>query len=163
MSMKNRKNGAVLARAAVLGLGAASAYVLAQGAAQPTPAERAIEYRQALFKVVAGNFAPLAQSAQGKIELSAPVARQYAARLAAIADFTREAFPEISREGRTRAKPAIWNERPEFEKRLDDLNTQARALAAVSARADAKPEEFKAAVGAVGNACKNCHDQYREK
>jgi len=29
--------------------------------------------------------------------------------------------------------------------------------------AAAKPEEFKAAVAAVGNACKACHDRYREK
>ncbi len=35
--------------------------------------------------------------------------------------------------------------------------------AAVTARADARPEEFKAAVGAVGNACKSCHDRFREK
>jgi cytochrome c556 len=161
--MKNHKNAAMLARATAVALGAASAYVLAQGAAQPTPSERAIEYRQAVFKVVAGNFGPLSQNAQGKIELPAPAARKYAERLAAVADFTRDAFPEISREGKTRAKPEIWTDRAEFDKLVADLNTQSRALAAVTARADAKPEEFKAAVGAVGNACKSCHDKFREK
>jgi cytochrome c556 len=161
--MKNRKDAAVRARAVAVVLGLASAYVLAQGAAQPTPAERAIEYRQAVFKVVAGNFAPLAQNAQGKIELPAAAVRKYAERLAAVADFTRDAFPEISREGKTRAKPEIWSDRVEFDKLVADLNTQSRALAAVTARADAKPEDFKAAVGAVGNACKSCHDKFREK
>jgi len=161
--MKNHKNVTLRARAAAVVLGIASAYVLAQGAAQPTPAERAIEYRQAVFKVVAGNFGPLAQNAQGKIELPAPAARKYAERLAAVADFTRDAFPEISREGKTRAKPEIWSDRAEFDKLVADLNTQSRALAAVTARADVNPEEFKAAVGAVGNACKSCHDKFREK
>lgn len=100
---------------------------------------------------------------QRKIELPAPAARKCAARLAAIAEFTRDAFPEILREGKTRAKPEIWSHRAEFEKLLGDLNAQSRALAAVTARTDATAEDFKAAVGAVGNACKSCHDKYREK
>jgi len=160
--MKRPGNRAAFARAAVVLLGAASAYVLAQGA-QPTPAERAIEYRQAVFKVVAGNFGPLAQNAQGKLELAPAAQRKYAERLAAITEFTRDAFPEISREGKTRAKAEIWSDRVEFDKLLGDLNTNSRALATVAARPDAKPEELKAAVGAVGNACKSCHDKYREK
>jgi len=160
--MKGRRSRAALAHAAMVTLGLASAVVFAQGA-QPTPAERAIEYRQAVFKVVGGNFGPLAQSAQGKLELPAPAARKYAQRLASIADFTRDAFPEISRDGKTRAKAEIWSDRIEFDKLLNELNDKSRALAAVTARADAKPEEFKAAVGAVGNTCKNCHEKFREK
>jgi cytochrome c556 len=131
-------------------------------AQSPTPAEKAIEYRQAVFKIVAGNFGPLARAAQGKAELPPAAVRKYAERLAAIADFARDAFPEVSREGKTRAKPAIWDERPEFEKLLNDLGTNARALATVTAR-EATPAEFKAAVGAVGNTCKGCHDRFREK
>jgi len=122
-----------------------------------TPAEKAIEYRQAVFKVVAGNFGPLAQSAQGKLEVQPAAARQYAERLAQIAQFAGDAFPDISREGKTRAKPEIWTERAEFDKLLKDLTDATRSLAA------AKPEDFKAAVGAVGNACKACHDRFREK
>mgnify|MGYP003789145725 CR=1 FL=1 len=149
---------------AALGLSVAvSGAVIAQGAGQPTPAERAIDYRKAIYKVVAGNFGPLAQSAQGKVELAPAAARTYAQRLAAIAEFTRDAFPEVSKEGPTKAKPAIWSERAEFDKLIDDLNAQAKALAAVAARSDAKSDEFKAAVGAVGNACKSCHDRFREK
>ena len=33
----------------------------------------------------------------------------------------------------------------------------------VAARADAGSDEFKAAVGAVGNTCKGCHDKFRAK
>jgi cytochrome c556 len=134
-------------------------------AQSPTPADKAIEYRQAVFKVVAGNFGPLAQSAQGKIELPAGAARKYAERLAAISEFTRDAFPEISREGgvKTKAKPEIWSDRAEFGKLLDDFNNATRALANVTVNGSAKPEDFKAAVGNVGNACKGCHDKFREK
>lgn len=148
---------------------AAGAALMLAGIAQvslaqsPTPAERAIDYRKAVFKVVAGNFSPLAQSAQGKLELSAAAANQYAQRLAAIAEFPRDAFPDISREGDTKAKPEIWTDKAGFEKLLNELGTATKALAAVTANADAKPDDFKAAVGAIGNACKGCHDKYRAK
>ena len=137
--------------------------VTAVQAQTATPAEKAIEYRQAVFKVVAGNFGPLAQSAQGKVELPPAAARQYAERLSEISQFARDAFPDISREGKTRAKPEIWSERAEFDKLLKDLTDATKSLAGVTANAAAKPEEFKAAVGSVGNACKGCHDRFREK
>jgi len=137
-----------------------AAAVLAQTA---TPAEKAIEYRQAVFKVVARNFGPLAQSAQGKLELQPAAARRYAERLAQISQFAGDAFPDISREGKTRAKPEIWTDRAGFDQLLEDLTDATRSLASVTADATAKPDDFKAAVGAVGNACKGCHDKYREK
>ena len=132
-------------------------------AQSPTPAERAIQYRQAVFKVVAGNFGPLAQSAQGKAEVSPEAARKLGERLAAISGFVPDAFPDISKEGETKAKPEIWSDRAEFDKLASEFGTAARALAAVTAKADAKPEDFKAAVGAVGNTCKGCHDKFRAK
>ncbi|HTU66156.1 MAG TPA: cytochrome c [Steroidobacteraceae bacterium] len=143
--------------------GAASEFVLAQGAAQPTPAERAIQYRQAVFKVVAGNFGPLAQKAQGKAELSEAEARNAGARLASIAEFVPDAFPDVSKDGETKAKPEIWANRAEFDKLANDLVTNTKALAAVTAKSGATADEFKAAVGGVGNACKGCHDKFRAK
>lgn len=142
-------------------LGAVSGFVLAQGA--PSPAEKAIAYRQAVFKVVAGNFGPIAQKAQGKAELSPADTTKYAARLAEIAEFTRDAFPEVSKDGPTKAKPEIWSDRAEFDKLVEDLVSKTSALSAVAARTNATPDELKAAVGGVGNACKSCHDKYREK
>jgi cytochrome c556 len=142
---------------------AASGLALAQSAVQPTPAEKAIQYRQAVFKVIAGNFGPLAQKAQGKAELSDVDTRRFAARLAAIAEFPRDAFPEISRTGETKAKPEIWSERAEFDQLAADLALKTRALADVTAKPTIDAVEFKAAAGAVGNACKSCHDKFREK
>jgi cytochrome c556 len=104
--------------------------VTAVQAQTATPAEKAIEYRQAVFKVVAGNFGPLAQSAQGKVELPPAAARQYAERLSEISQFARDAFPDISREGKTRAKPEIWSERAEFDKLLKDLTDATKSLRA---------------------------------
>ena len=157
--------------AAVIGaLTLSSTWLMAQtppapGAAPagPTPAERAIEYRQAVYKVVAGNFGPLSQVAQGKAEFKAESANKQATRLAQIATFVGDAYPDISKEGKTRALPAIWSNRKEFDQIVADLATHTKTLAEVVENSSSAGEELKAAVAAVGNDCKACHDKFRSK
>jgi cytochrome c556 len=151
-------------------IGVALAQTSPAGAApaQPTAAEKAIEYRQAVYKVVAGSFQPLAQVAQGKAEFRALPVRTQAEHLAAIADFIRDAYPDISKpdisnSARTRAKPEVWSNRTEFDALVVDFNEDARALAAIAVRSDSPGEEFKAAVAEVGNDCKGCHEKFRNK
>ena len=131
--------------------------------AGPTPAERAIEYRQAVYKVVAGNFGPLSQAAQGKAEFKPESASKQAARLAQIATFVGDAYPDISKEGKTRALPAIWSNRKDFDQIVADLTTHTKTLAEVAENSSSAGDEFKAAVAAVGNDCKACHDKFRSK
>lgn len=126
----------------------------------PTPAERAIEYRQAVYKVVAGNFGPLAQVAQGKAEFKPDVARRQATRLAQIATFVGDSYPDISKEGKTRALPAIWTNRAEFDQLVADFGAHTRKLAEVVEKGEAGPD-FQAAVTAVGGDCKACHEKFR--
>lgn len=132
-------------------------------AAGPTPAERAIEYRQAVFKIVSGNFGPLSQVAQGKAEFKSEAATRQALRLSQIATFISDAVPDNSREGRTRALPAIWSNRKEFDQIATDFVAHTKTLAEVAENSSSAGEEFKAAVAAVGNDCKSCHDKFRSK
>ena len=131
--------------------------------AGPTPAERAIEYRQSVYKIVAGNFQPLAQIAQGKADFNEEGVKRNAAHLAQIAGFIADAFPDISKEGKTRALPAIWTNRAEFDALVKDLNTHTKTLADVAENSSSAGTEFKAAVAAVGNDCKSCHEKFRAK
>jgi len=131
--------------------------------AGPTPAERAIEYRQAVYKVVAGNFGPLSQVAQGKAEFKAESAARQATRLSQIATFIGDAYPDISKEGKTRALPAIWSNRKEFDQIAVDFATHTKTLAEVVENSSSAGDELKAAVAAVGNDCKACHDKFRSK
>src|SRR6188472_3116163 len=96
--------------------------------AGPTPAERAIEYRQAVYKIVSGNFGPLSQAAQGKADFKPETAGKQAARLAQIATFVGDAYPEISKEGKTRALPAIWSNRAEFDRIVADFAAHTKTL-----------------------------------
>jgi len=150
----------------LLAIGSASAQTPpAAGAAAPgpTPAERAIEYRQAVYKIVAGNFGPLSQVAQGKAEFKGDVATKQATRLAQIATFVGDAYPDISKEGKTRALPAIWANRKEFDQVVADFATHTKTLAEVVENSSSAGDELKAAVAAVGNDCKSCHDKFRSK
>jgi cytochrome c556 len=131
--------------------------------AGPTPAERAIEYRQAVYKIVAGNFGPLTQIAQGKADFKPDAATKNAARLSQIATFIGDAYPDISKEGKTRALPAIWSNRAEFDSLVKDFVTHTKTLADVTENSESAGDEYKAAVAAVGNDCKSCHDKYRSK
>lgn len=154
---------ALAATGVIAAVGFAQAPPASAPPAGPTPAERAIEYRQAVFKIVAGNFGPLAQIAQGKAPFEAAKARKNADRLAAISAFLQDAHPDISREGKTRAKPEIWTNRAEFDKRIADFGEHARALAVVTASSESATDEFKGAIGTVGNDCKGCHENFRSQ
>src|SRR6187455_3086124 len=114
--------------------------------AQTPPAAGAIEYRQAVYKVVSGNFGPLSQAAQGKADFKPETAGKQAARLAQIATFVGDAYPDISKEGKTRALPAIWSNRMDFDEIVADFTTHTKTLAEVAENSSSAGDEFKAAV-----------------
>jgi cytochrome c556 len=163
----SRKFQTIAALTALTVLGAALAQTPPPAAAVPpagpTPAERAIEYRQAVYKIVAGNFGPLTQVAQGKADFNAEAARKNASRLAQIAGFVGDAYPDISKEGKTRALPAIWSNRVEFDKLVKDFNEHTKTLSDVVENSGSAGTELKAAVAAVGNDCKTCHEKFRSE
>ena len=132
--------------------------------AGPSPAERAIEYRQAVYTVIGGNFGPLGGMMQGRAPFNGPEALKRAQRLAALAGFLDDAFPEISKDGKTKAKPEIWTNRAEFDKIAKDFADHTAALAATLAKDNSSATDaFKSAAAAVGNDCKTCHDKFRAK
>jgi cytochrome c556 len=165
-SLKNARAWSAGAVLVVAGLGAALAQTppaAGSAAPGPTPAERAIEYRQAVFKIVSGNFGPLSQVAQGKAEFKPEAVSKQATRLAQIATFVGDAHPDISKEGKTRALPVIWTNRKEFDEIAARFVTDTKNLAEVAENSSSAGEEFKGAVAAVGNDCKSCHDKFRSK
>ena len=70
-------------------------------------------------------------------------------------------FPEGTETGeKTRALPAIWKNKKDFEdwgKQLQEDTTKAQAAAAQG------EDAMKTALNDVGKTCKGCHDDYRAK
>lgn len=68
-------------------------------------------------------------------------------------------FPENSKTGeKTRAAPKIWQTKSDFDAKAAAFG---KAVAANRNEAESSVDGLKKAIGAVGKACDNCHEDYR--
>jgi cytochrome c556 len=69
-------------------------------------------------------------------------------------------FPEDSKTGgKTRATPKIWETKNDFDAKAAAFG---KAVADTRAKAKASLDGLKSAMGPVGDACDNCHKDYRQ-
>jgi cytochrome c556 len=146
--------------AAALTVAFSLAHEVRAQAKEPSRAEKLIQYRQAIYKVMSGNFGPVAAMATGKAPFDAKDLATRAERVAYLAQMLDEAYPDDSQRGApTRAKAQIWENRAEFDKLLDDMQMKTSELAKVARTGD--EARIRTAVGEAGRSCKACHDEYR--
>jgi cytochrome c556 len=137
------------ALAAVLVLGTVT---VAVGQADPIAA------RKAMMKANGGAVGTLVKMVKGETPFDAAAAK---AALETIGNSKTYAdlFPVGSDQGDTKALPTIWSDNAGFRAALDKLLT---ADAAQLANPPQDVNGVKAALGAIGPACKGCHDTYRK-
>lgn len=125
-------------------------------AAFPAHADKAVEYRQAIFKIMGWNIGALSQIAKGDRPYDAAAAQSAADALAALGPIMPGAFDPATKSKRT--LQAIWDEPAKFQAAVDQYAEASVALAAVAGDgADA----VGGALGALGASCKNCHESFR--
>jgi cytochrome c556 len=151
--------------AAVVCATAAVSISLAQMGSPPTPqqeAEKAVKTRQGLFDVQGFAFAPVGAMLKGA-PFDAAAAQKAGARVAMTAGLIAEVFKVDTRkfQVQTKAKETIWTQQTDFAKKANDLQNAAQQLESAAKSGD-RAATLKAA-DAVGQACKSCHDDYREK
>ena len=131
----------------------------------PSPARQAVEVRKSIYTLIGANFRPIGAVLQGKAEYDAAEIQKRATRVAFLSGLLNEAFPDVSNVGEpdTKAKPEIWSNRADFDKRLKDFQDHVATLAAVATKEKTASDAFKTAAGAVGQDCKGCHDNFRAK
>jgi cytochrome c556 len=144
--------------AALIGLG-----LIATATAGDDPLEDAIKARRGFMQVVVFNAGPLFAMAKGKIDYNADVATIYANNLKAAAMMSNGAmWPEGSANefysGVTRALPVIWEKAAEFNDANEAWKT---AVLEMAEEAGAGLDALRSKIGAVGEGCKNCHDNFR--
>jgi cytochrome c556 len=127
----------------------------------PGKAEQALKYRKSLYQVIAWNFGPMSAMAQGKVPYDAKQFALRAERVAAVAPMLSEAYPAESQGvSGSKLKPAMWENRADFDAKLQDMIDASARLAVAARTGDfAKSKE---AFFATGNTCKACHDRYKE-
>ena len=159
VSSKFRHAGSILAGLALVTL--ASAPALAQ---QPSKADMAIKYRQSAYYLLAWNIGPLGAMAQGKVPYDAKLFERNATRMSQISAMLLEGFPPESKTGTTattKARPEIWTNFDDFKAKMADLQKATAKLAEASKSGDLK--RAAPVMQEVGNACKACHDKYKDK
>lgn len=125
--------------------------------------EGAIKYRQSVMKAVGGHVGAMGSILKGEGGEMADF-QAHASAIAGLAEIAAGIFPEGSDKmaGDTQAKMEIWEKPDEFKKVVAAFQERAKALEAAAEGGD--KGKMAEALGALGkNACKACHDDFREK
>jgi cytochrome c556 len=138
----------------------------AQDKAPPTPDEQAAEMtatRQGLFKLMGFNMDPMAAMLRKRVPYDAAQVQKSAARIEALAPMIPDLFKldTTKFQVKTKAQAGIWKSQADFAAKADELAKAAAALSATAKGSD-QGATLKA-IGAVGKACGNCHDNFRDK
>ena len=129
----------------------------------PNLARQAIENRKAVFTLIGNNFRPVGEILRGTATYESVDVDKYAARVSFLAGLLADAFPDSSQTGDTEAKPEVWSNRADFNRRLNEFTQHAAALSQLTKQHGGNAEAFRAAARTVVQDCKGCHDNYRNK
>ena len=149
----------VVAAAVVVALGAVGGAAFAQ-----QKPEQLIKQRQSAMTLIGKYFGPLGGMAQGKVPYDAKLVQRNADYLHALAQMPWDGFDPSTKdvkEPKNRALPAIWEQPGKVKEAAERLQSEVSKLQQVSKGGD--EGAIKAQIGAVGKACANCHEVYRDK
>lgn len=121
----------------------------------------AVEYRQAVLRVMGANVGPLVAMVRGATDYDADEVALRATRIHQMSQMLAEAFERDTSAAddlETEALDKIWANGADFADRVAAVQEASLALS----KAPADPSAFKAAFGKLGQSCKGCHDNYRE-
>jgi len=148
-----------IAAAVVVSMGAVAGAALAQ-----VKPEILVKQRQSAMTLIGKYFGPLGGMAQGKVPFDAKIVQRNADYLHTLAQMPWDGFDPSTKDikdVKTRALPAIWEQPGKVKEAIDRLQSELGKLQQVSKGGD--EGAIKAQIGAVGKACANCHDNFREK
>ncbi len=120
-----------------------------------------VKQRQAAMTLQGKYFGPLAGMAQGKLPYDANIVQRNAGYLDVLDRMPWDGFDPSTKNVKSAALPAIWNEPAKFKEAQERLQSEVSRLVSVSKGGD--EGAVKAQIGAVGKACGNCHESFREK
>jgi cytochrome c556 len=118
-----------------------------------------VKQRQAAMTLIGKYWGPLNVMAQGKAPYNADIAARNAAFLDALSQMPWDGFDPITKDEKSRALPAIYENPAKFKEAQDRMRSAVVKLVAAARDEGA----FKAAAGELGKACGACHDSFRAK
>jgi cytochrome c556 len=146
----------VVAAGVVIALGAMGGAAIAQ-----VKPDVLVKQRQSAMTLIGKYFGPLGGMAQGRVPFDAKLVQRNADYLAALAQMPWDGFDPSTKNEKSRALPAIWEQPDKVKDAAQRLQSEVGKLQSVANGGD--ESAIKAQIGAVGKACANCHDNFREK
>lgn len=129
-------------------------------AAQFQKPEDAVKYRESAMFVMANHVGRIGAMVQGRVPYDAAVAAQNAEIAATMSHLPFIAFVEgTAGSGKGRASTKIWSERAKFDEAAKKMQDEMAKLVVASRTNNL--DNLKTAFGHVGQACKACHDNFR--
>jgi cytochrome c556 len=136
-----------------LGLLLTGCLVLGQAQAD----ENAAEYREEVMEAVGGHMQAIVKIAKGEVAYNDHLG-VLASNMAGLATIAQDIFPEDSAGGD--ALEVIWEEPEAFAERLQAFQDAAGNFDVVVASGDMSG--FGEALQGLGQACKSCHDEFKD-
>jgi cytochrome c556 len=142
----------LITKTAAFGLALFATVAIAADATDP-----AAKARQTLMDTIGMNMKTLGDMAGGKAAFDAAGAAAAKAAIVAASAEIPAKFETESADPASKATPKIWTEFDEFKEYAGKLNTAATGLDVASI------EALQAGIESVGNACKECHTEFKAK
>jgi len=139
-------------------LAGAACIAAAPANAQFSRVEDAIKYRQSAFFVMSNQMGRLAAMAQGKAPFDAATAQAAARAVDTLAHLPWDAFPPGSNTGAAKVKGDPWKDVDDFARLQQALKAQTAKLASAAGSLDS----LRAQVGPTSQACRDCHEKFRQ-
>jgi cytochrome c556 len=129
--------------------------------AQFAKPEDAVKYRQSVFSVMGTHTGRVGAVVKGEKPYDKAAVEADVAVIETMSRLPWSAFPEGSDLANSKAKPEIWKEQEKFKAAADKMQSEVGKLSVAAKSGDLNA--IKTAFGAVGQSCKACHDNYRNK
>jgi cytochrome c556 len=146
----------------ICGLSLAGGIVFSAMAGYATEAEDAITYRQAVFTIMEWHWTPLAEMVKGRQPFNAEQFVYHVEIIDMMNKLPLEAFiPGTDRGEKTKARPEIWENWGDFKNKMATMQQETSRL--LTAAKSGNIDSVRTSFVATAQACKACHDEYRNK
>lgn len=127
--------------------------------------QKAYEFRTSAMTLYKWYLSPMGAMVKGKVKFDAKSFAKYANGLEIASELDLlQGFPQKSSEDEiddSNAKPAIWKNSKDFEKKFEALQVEAKKLVSIANKGDEKA--IKAQFKITAATCSSCHKKYKTK
>lgn len=121
-----------------------------------------VKQRQSAMTLIGKCWGPIAGMASGKVSpYNADVVSRNATYLENLAQMPWDGFHDSTKGEKSRALPAIWEQKAKFDELAQRLQTETAKLGEIARKKD--EAGVKQQYAAVGKVCGACHESFREK